>query len=179
MRQSGVRLIFNQKPFFSHHTPTIQVFGLMKENSLSLSLFSLNGLNLILEASRCLFSWLGTILESGRRHWSWCSWDVGVSSPWMENLVWQHMHSVTWFKTSHSSNQNYNRSRMLWMDSTGPDVCSWQFIREVDSALEWILGWGMFMANEPSPCKNCYPQEEGSHFEHDGRPTYHNPFTPL
>ena len=47
---------FQSETIFSHYTPTIQVFGLMKENSLSLSLFSLNGLNLILEASRCLFS---------------------------------------------------------------------------------------------------------------------------
>ena len=180
MRQSGVRLIFNQKPFFSHHTPTIQVFGLMKENSLSLSLFQFEWTEFDPWSFKVPFFVIGDNIGIGKTtlilvfmrcwrqfppEWKILSDNTCIQLPDLKQAIRQT-------KTT-----------------TAPGCCGWtqpDLMCVPDSLLEKLIQlWNGFldgecsMANEPSPCKNCYPQEDRSHFEHDGRPTYHNPFPPL
>ena len=164
----GVKPTFNLNLLFSCHTLNIQDCGFMNDDLPNLSLFSLNGPNLILKASRCFLSWLGTLLEPWRRDWSTCSWDVEISSTRMENIVNRHTDSVNRFETSHSPNQNHNLSWMLWLDPTGLDVCPWLHVGEVDSTMEWLSWWTIPLASKSSFCQNCYPQEKGNHFEYDG-----------
>ena len=152
IQQFGVKPNFNLNLSSSYHTLNIQDCGFMNDDLPNLSLFSLNGPNLILKASRCFLSWLGTLLEPWGRDWPMCSWDVEISSTRMENIVNWHTDSVNWVETSHSPNQNHNLSWMLWLDPTGPDVCAWLPVGEADSAMEWLSWWTIFLASKPSLC---------------------------